>query len=123
MIVAANTPADVRNAVLTARARRQPFMVYATGHGGAMPEQHDDKVIVTTERMGGVLVDPDRRTAWVGAGARWGDVITAGAPSGLAPLPAPSPPVGVIGYPLGGGFSWLPRRYGLAADNVLHAEI
>jgi FAD/FMN-containing dehydrogenase len=123
MIVAANTPADVRNAVLTARARRQPFMVYATGHGGAMPEQHDDKVIVTTERMGGVLVDPDRRTAWVGAGARWGDVITAAAPFGLAPLSGTSPTVGVIGYTLGGGFSWLSRRYGLAADNVVRAEI
>ena len=122
MIVAATTPADVRNAVLTARERALPFMVYATGHGGAMPD-HGDKVVVTTERMGGVLVDPDRRTAWVGPGTRWGEVIAAAAPFGLAPLSGTSPSVGVIGYTLGGGFSWLSRRYGFAADNVVRAEI
>ena len=117
MIVAANTPADVRNAVLTARERDLPFTVYATG-----PE-HDDTVVVTTERMAGVLVDPDRRTAWVGPGTRWGDVITAAAPFGLAPLSGTSPGVGVIGYTLGGGLGWLSRRYGLAADSVVRAEL
>lgn len=122
MIVAANTPADVRKAVLTARERHLPFVVYATGHGGAMPK-HDEVVVVTTERMGGVLVDPDRRTAWVGPGTRWGDVIAAAAPFGLAPLSGTSPTVGVIGYTLGGGLGWLSRRFGLAADSVVRAEV
>src|SRR5919199_1192962 len=117
MIVAANTPADVRNAVLTARERDLPFTVYATG-----PE-HDDTVVVTTERMAGVLVDPDRRTAWVGPGTRWGDVITAAAPFGLAPLSGTSPDVGVIGYTLGGGLGWLSRKHGFAADSLLRADV
>jgi FAD/FMN-containing dehydrogenase len=122
MIVAATTPADVRNAVLTARERDVPFMVYATGHGGAMPER-EDIVVATTSGMGGVLVDPDRRTAWVGPGTRWGDVIAAAAPFGLAPLSGTSPTVGVIGYTLGGGLGWLSRRYGFAADSVVRAEV
>jgi FAD/FMN-containing dehydrogenase len=122
MIVSATTPADVRKAVLTAHERNVPFMVYATGHGGAMPE-HDEVVVVTTEQMAGVLVDPGRRTAWVGPGARWGEVIAAAAPFGLAPLSGTSPTVGVIGYTLGGGLGWLSRRYGLAADSVVRAEV
>lgn len=122
MIVSATTSADVREAVLTAHERDVPFMVYATGHGGALPER-DDVVVVTTENMGGVLVDPDRRTAWVGPGARWGDVIAAAAPFGLAPVSGTSPTVGVIGYTLGGGLGWLSRRYGMAADGVVRAEV
>jgi FAD/FMN-containing dehydrogenase len=122
MIVDATTSADVRTAVLTARARNVPFTVFATGHGGAMPA-HEDLVVATTAGLGGVLVDPDRATAWVGAGARWGDVIAAAAPFGLAPLAGTSPTVGVVGYTLGGGLGWLSRRFGFAADSVVRAEV
>lgn len=122
MIVEATTSGDVRDAVRTARELGLPFAVYATGHGGAMPEG-DDVVVATTARMGGVLVDPDRRTAWVGAGTRWADVIAAAAPFGLAPLSGTSPTVGVIGYTLGGGMGWLSRRFGFAADSVVRAEV
>ena len=122
MIVNATTPADVRRAVQTARELNQPFAVHATGHGGPMPDD-EHTVVVTTSGMGGVLVDPERRTARVGPGARWGDVIAAAAPFGLAPLSGTSPTVGVIGYTLGGGMSWLSRRYGFAADSVLRAEL
>ncbi|MCT2583936.1 FAD-binding oxidoreductase [Actinophytocola gossypii] len=122
MIVNATTPADVRTAVLTAHERRLPLTVYATGHGGPMPTG-EDTVVVTTSEMTGVLVDPDRRTARVGAGTRWADVIAAAAPFGLAPLSGTSPTVGVVGYTLGGGLGWLSRRFGFAADSVLRAEI
>jgi len=122
MIVEATTPADVRKAVLAARDLDLPFAVFATGHGGAMPDE-ENTIVVTTTRMGGVLVDPDRRVARVGPGARWGDVIAAAAPFGLAPLSGTSPTVGVIGYTLGGGLGWLSRRFGYAADSVVRAEI
>jgi hypothetical protein len=73
--------------------------------------------------MSTVLVDPDRRIAHVGAGARWRDVLAAAAPFGLAPLSGSSPDVGVAGYMLGGGLSRLSRRYGFAADSLLRAEL
>jgi FAD/FMN-containing dehydrogenase len=120
MNVQATTPADVRTAVLTARESNRPFAVHATGHGGPAPE---DAVVVHTERLGGVLVDPDRRIARVGAGTRWAEVIAAAAPFGLVPLSGTAPSVGVIGYTLGGGMGWLSRRFGFAADSVLRAEI
>jgi hypothetical protein len=122
MIVAATTPADVRNAVLTARERSLRLAVYATGHGGARPER-DDVLVVETTGMGGVLVDPDQRVARVGPGTVWADVVAAAAPFGLAPLSGTSPTVGVIGYTLGGGLGWLSRRYGFAADSVVRADI
>jgi FAD/FMN-containing dehydrogenase len=73
--------------------------------------------------MAAVLVDPDRRIARVGPGAVWGDVVTAAAPFGLAPLSGSSPSVGVTGYTLGGGLGWLARRHGFAADSLLRAEV
>lgn len=121
MIVNATSPADVRDAVRTARESDLPFAVYATGHGGPVPD--GDVVVARINGMGGVLVDPDRRTAWVGPGTRWADVIAAAAPFGLAPLAGTSPTVGVIGYTLGGGMGWLSRRYGFAADSVVRADI
>ena len=39
------------------------------------------------------------------------------------PLAGSSPDVGVVGYTLGGGLSWLGRRHGLAANSVLAIEL
>src|SRR5436853_232063 len=41
----------------------------------------------------------------------------------LAPLAGSSPDVGVVGYSLGGGISWLARRYGLSANSVHAIEL
>jgi hypothetical protein len=49
--------------------------------------------------------------------------VEAAAEHGLAPLAGSSPDVGVIGYTLGGGMSWLGRKYGLAANNVVAVEL
>jgi FAD/FMN-containing dehydrogenase len=79
--------------------------------------------VVDTSGMSSVLVDADRAIARVGAGAVWGDVAAAAAPFGLAPLSGSHADVGVTGYTLGGGLSWLSRRYGLAADSLLRAHV
>ncbi|MGW0804004.1 FAD-binding oxidoreductase [Nonomuraea sp. NPDC002799] len=113
--------AGVRAALLAARGHGVPFAVQATGHG--THAACDGGVLVKTSPMASVLVDPVRRIARVGPGARWGEVIAAAAPFGLAPLSGSSPAVGVTGYTLGGGLGWLGRRYGFAADSVLRAEV
>ena len=108
MVAEALTPADVRAAVLTAQLHDLPFAVQATGHGTLVPA--DGGLLLKTSQMAEVLVDPERQTARVGPGARWGDVIAAAAPLGLAPISGSSTSVGVTGYTLGGGFGWLSRK-------------
>jgi FAD/FMN-containing dehydrogenase len=120
-VVAAAGAADVRAALAIAREHDLPFAVQGTGHGTRVPS--DGGVLVRTGGMATVLVDPDRRVAHVGAGARWRDVLAASAPFGLAPLCGSSPDVGVAGYTLGGGLGWLARRHGFAADSLLRAEV
>ncbi len=73
--------------------------------------------------MRSVLVDPDRRTVRVGPGATWQDVIEAAAPFGLAPVAGTNATVGVTGFTLGGGHGYLSRTYGLAADNLIRADV
>lgn len=52
----------------------------------------------------------------------WGEVSRALAPFGLAALAGSAHDVGVVGYTLGGGFSWLAHRYG-AASRVRAVEM
>ena len=51
------------------------------------------------------------------------DVAEAAAEHGLAALAGSSPDVGVAGYTIGGGMSWLGRAYGLSANNVEAIEV
>ncbi len=118
----ASSAADVRNAVLTARAQGLRVAVRATGHG-TLAEPGPDTLLIDTSALRSVLVDPERRTARVGPGATAEEVVAAAAPFGLAPIIGTSATVGVTGYTLGGGHGWLSRRYGLAADNLLRADV
>lgn len=120
-VAEATSAADISAAIAWSRAHDVPFAVQSTGHGTHVG--CDGGLLLKTSRLGTVLVDPDRRIARVGAGARWSDVLAAAAPFGLAPLSGSSPEVGVAGYTLGGGLSWLSRRYGFAADSLLRAEL
>jgi len=121
LTVDAAGPADVRAAILASREGGLPLTVQATGHGTVVAP--DEGLLLKTSRMSGVLVDPSRRVARTGAGARWSDVIAAAAPLGLAPLSGSHASVGVTGYTLGGGVGWLARRYGFAADHLLRARL
>ena len=44
-------------------------------------------------------------------------------PHGLCSMPGSSPDVGVIGYTLGGGLSWLSRKHGFACNSVRAIEL
>jgi FAD/FMN-containing dehydrogenase len=73
--------------------------------------------------MNGVEVDPDRRVARIGGGALAGDVDRATHPAGLATTTATVSTVGVGGFTLGGGISYLTRKHGLAVDNLVGAQV
>ena len=64
-----------------------------------------------------------RRVARVGPGALWAGVNRAAARYGLAGLAGRCSTVGVTGYTLGGGQSWLSRTCGFAAGNVVSADV
>lgn len=121
VVVGATSAEDVSAAVTWAVANGLPIAVQATGHGPVRAVT--DALLVTTGRMNSVVVDPERRTARVGAGVRWADVMAEAAPHGLAGMSGSSSHVGVVGFTLGGGMGSLSRQYGFSADNVHAVEI
>src|SRR3954467_12485924 len=86
-----------------------------TGHNAGPLGSLEDTILLKTERMRGVQIDPVARVARVEAGVVWIEVVEAAARHGLAALAGSSPDVGVVGYTLGGGMSWMARRHGPAS--------
>jgi FAD/FMN-containing dehydrogenase len=113
------SPWMVRSTLLAAREEGLPLTVQSTGHGTYVPAAG---VLLKTGRMNAVEIDPLSRTATVGPGARWSDVLAEAAWYGLAPLSGTAA-IGVTGYTLGGGAGFLSRQYGFAADSVVWAEV
>jgi hypothetical protein len=109
---------DVVAAVTFADREGLRIAAQGTGHGAMPLGKLDDTILLKTEEMRGVSIDPEARTARAEAGAVWEDVVERAAPHGLAALAGSSPNVGVVGYTLGGGMSFLGRKYGPAAANV-----
>lgn len=122
-VVAAESPADVAAAVSLARQRGLRLSAQGTGHGAAALGSLDDTILVKTRRMRTIEIDSRTGIARLEAGVTWSEAVDAAASSGLALLAGSSPDVGVVGYTLGGGLSWLGRRYGLAANSVHAVEL
>lgn len=121
VVLAAEDAADIHAGVRYAAEARLSIGVQATGHGANTPMQGG--LLLTTRRVDGVHVDPAGRTATVGAGTRWRQVIDATAPYGLAPLNGSSSGVGAVGYTLGGGIPVMGRTFGFAADHVRSLQV
>jgi FAD/FMN-containing dehydrogenase len=93
------------------------------GHNAGPITWDDHALLVKTSRMRKVEIDPAARRAHVEAGTLADDLATAAGEHGLAYLAGTSPDVGVIGYMLGGGISWLVRKHGLATNTVTALDV
>src|SRR4051795_729259 len=114
---------DVVAVVGLARDLGMRVAAQGTGHNASAIESLDGTILLKTSRMRGVEVDPVARVARVEAGVTWGEVTAAVSEHGLAALAGSSHDVGVVGYTLGGGLSFLARKHGLAANSVTAVEL
>ncbi len=112
---------DVALGMRWAAARGLPVAVQSTGHGAT--ESVNQGLLISTRRMKSVEVDVEARTAWVGAGVQWGELLAQTVPHGLIGLCGSSSDVGVVGYLLGGGLPILGRAYGFGAERIRRIEI
>ncbi len=114
---------DVVEIVDYAREHGYRVAPQGTGHNAHALGDLSNTVLVKMHRMRDVTIYTERRIARVEAGVIWIEVVEAAAEHGLAALAGSSPDVGVVGYTLGGGLSWLARKHGIGANQVTAVEI
>ncbi len=123
LIARCRSAEDVRLAVELARRHRLLVAVRGGGHNVAGSAVCDGGLMIDLSPMRRVTVDERSRTATVEPGATLGEVDAATQEYGLAVPTGINSTTGIAGLTLGGGFGWLSRRYGLAADNLVEAEV
>ena len=94
----------------------------AGGHNAGTIDWSRDTLLVKWERMRGIEIDANAQRARIEPGTLGKPLAVAAGEHGLAYLAGTSPDVGVFGYSLGGGLSWMIRKFGLACNSIVAAE-
>jgi hypothetical protein len=114
---------DVTAAVDFARNEGVLVSIRGGGHNAGGLGVCDDGLVIDLSEMREIEVDPQRKTVRVQGGATWGEVDRATHEHGLAVPSGIISTTGVGGLTLGGGIGHLSRKFGLALDNMLSADM
>jgi FAD/FMN-containing dehydrogenase len=123
LVVRPRDAADVAACVRLVRDSGLPLSIRGGGHNIAGTALCDGGVMIDFSVQKEVEVDPASGRVRVQPGAAWLDVDGATQPFGLVVPGGIVSATGVAGFTLGGGFGWVTRRYGFAADNLRAVEI
>jgi FAD/FMN-containing dehydrogenase len=123
LILGCSGAADVIAAVGFARSNDLAIAVRGGGHSIAGFSSCDNGIVIDLSAMRSVRVDPNARRAYVGGGAVWSDVDHETQAHALGTTGGLVSTTGVAGFTLGGGIGWLMRKYGLACDNLVGADV
>jgi FAD/FMN-containing dehydrogenase len=115
--------ADVVEAVNFARAQNLCVAVRGGGHNVTGAAVCDGGMVIDLSAMKGIHVDPTLRTVRAQGGVTWGELDRETQVFGLATTGGLISSTGIAGLTLGGGIGWLARKYGLACDNLLSADV
>ncbi len=123
VVVRAASPEDIPGTIALARESRLDLAIRGGGHNVAGKGTVDGGIVLDLGALRAVEVDAERRLVHVQPGATLADIDAATAPHGLAVALGVISSTGVAGLTLGGGVGWLTRMHGLAADNLVGAEV
>jgi len=115
--------ADVADAVRFARTHDLELAVRGGGHSVAGKSVCEGGLMLDLSLMKGIHVDPRRRTVRAQGGVTWGEFNRETQLHGLATTGGVVSTTGIAGLTLGGGLGWLMGKHGLAADNLMSAEV
>jgi hypothetical protein len=120
-VVTALDPTDVVTVVRWAGRRGRSVSVQPVGHGAT--DAVNGTVLLRTGALDQISVDPAGRTARVGAGVSWGQLLSATDQHGLTALAGSNAGPSVVGMTVGGGLSWFGRKYGLTAHSATAFDV
>jgi FAD/FMN-containing dehydrogenase len=118
------TGEDIAAAIRYAGDNSIPLSVRSGGHSFAGFSTNTGGVVIDLSSQKHIqLIDPVERIVRIGAGATWGEVAQVLREHQLAISSGDTKSVGVGGLTLGGGIGWMVRKYGLAIDSLLAAQV
>ena len=123
LVVRPRGPADVAACIRFARDSGLPLSVRGGGHNIAGTALCAGGVMIDFSTHKEIEVDRESQRVRVQPGATWADLDRASQPFGLVVPGGIVSATGVAGFTLGGGFGWVTRRYGFAADNLIAADL
>jgi len=122
-VVFAQQTRDVVNALAWARQNNVMVRVRSGRHCLEGWSNVDGGIVIDVSEMKSVALDAASGTATVGAGLNQSEAVTALGKAGFAAPTGGEGSVGLVGATLGGGLGLLTRNFGMAADNLLAAEV
>jgi FAD/FMN-containing dehydrogenase len=123
LVVGVKTSRDVAVAVKYFSEGDIPFTVKSGGHCFAGKGVREGHPLIDLSGLNRIEINRTDKRAFIGPGARWGEIYLRIIEEGLAITGGTVSSVGVSGFTLGGGSGYLSRKYGLAVDNVLSMEV
>ncbi|XP_010941440.1 berberine bridge enzyme-like A [Elaeis guineensis] len=128
-LILPNTQHELQSSIVCCRSSSLTIRLRSGGHSyeglSYTAGQHTPFAIIDLMNLNRVWIDSGSSTAWAESGATVGEIYHAVARSKrpLAFSAGTCSTVGSGGLISGGGFGFLSRKYGLAADNVLDAVL
>jgi FAD/FMN-containing dehydrogenase len=122
-IARCRTPVDVAAAVRFAADNRLLLAIKGGGHSIPGWSVCEGGLMIDLSPMRAVHVDAERRIATAEPGVLLREYDAATQALGLASPGGEVSHTGIAGLTLGGGIGWLSRRFGLACDNLIEAEV
>src|SRR5215831_10968589 len=116
---------DVITAYNFAVEHDMPFTIRGGGHSAAGYCLNQGGLVIDLTGMTGKRFDAKRQVCWAQTGNRWHDlyIFLQSVNTGYIPIGGGCPTVGIPGFMLGGGLSFVSRSYGLSIDNLVSIEI
>eukprot|EP00250_Pteridium_aquilinum_P021295 c25083_g7_i1 orf=112-1707(-) len=127
-IILPSTVQEVKRAWACIRAGSWALRVRSGGHSyeGISYTAPAPFAIIDLMNLNAITVNVAQKSVWAQPGARLGELYTAVATASSSTLgfsAGTCPTIGLSGHIMGGGYGMLSRKYGVAADNVLEAQV
>ena len=116
---------DVVTAYKFAVEHEMLFTVRGGGHSAAGYCLNAGGMVIDLQNMTAKRFDQKREVVWAQTGNRWRDIylFLQATNTGYIPIGGGCPTVGIPGFMLGGGLSFVSRSYGLSVDNLFSIDI
>ncbi|KUJ12670.1 FAD-binding domain-containing protein [Mollisia scopiformis] len=122
-VITPSSPDEVAQAIQVIRQHNCIFAVKSGGHAMFVGASNaPGGITLDLKKLNTIDVSEDLKTARVGTRNRWRNVYETLEPLNRTPVGGRNGAVGVGGFILGGGISFVSRRYGWALDNVRNFE-